>query len=412
MRHIKTIDDITKDGDVEFGEGYDFVATAEEADAILMRSTDLHGYDLPEGIRAIARCGAGVNNIPVEEYARRGVVVFNSPGANSNAVKELVLAMMILSSRGVVQSMNWVRANADDPNILADAEKAKKAFVGRELKGKRVGVVGLGNVGSKVANALVDLGMDVYGYDPFISVEHAWALSQNVQRVGTLEDLCRGCGYLTLHVPSKADTKGMISTEQLALLAPGAVLINYARETIIDEDAVHAALESGKLSWFAGDFATPKTVLMPNTYITTHSGAGTGEAEANCADMAISELKDYLENGNIANSVNYPACNMGKARAASRIACLHANVPNMIGQPSWQRITPTCSAWLTRAPAKTPTPCSTRTSIWIPLPSRRSSRFPRSTASASSSSASWICFFVSRPAIGFSNSPLSHGPDH
>lgn len=181
--------------------------------------------------------------------------------------------MMILSSRGVVQSMNWVRANADDPNILADAEKAKKAFVGRELKGKRVGVVGLGNVGSKVANALVDLGMDVYGYDPFISVEHAWALSQNVQRVGTLEDLCRGCDYLTLHVPSKADTKGMISTEQLALLAPGAVLINYARETIIDEDAVHAALESGKLSWFAGDFATPKTVLMPNTFITTHSGA-------------------------------------------------------------------------------------------------------------------------------------------
>ena len=234
MRHIKTIDDITKDGDVEFGEGYDFVATAEEADAILMRSTDLHGYDLPEGIRAIARCGAGVNNIPVEEYARRGVVVFNSPGANSNAVKELVLAMMILSSRGVVQSMNWVRANADDPNILADAEKAKKAFVGRELKGKRVGVVGLGNVGSKVANALVDLGMDVYGYDPFISVEHAWALSQNVQRVGTLEDLCRGCDYLTLHVPSKAD-KGDDQYETPALLAPGAVLINYARETIIDE---------------------------------------------------------------------------------------------------------------------------------------------------------------------------------
>ena len=332
MRHIKTIDDITKDGDVEFGEGYDFVASAEEADAILMRSTDLRGYELPEGIRAIARCGAGVNNIPIEEYARRGVVVFNSPGANSNAVKELVLAMMILSSRGVVQSMDWVRANADDPNILEDAEKAKKAFVGRELKGKRVGVVGLGNVGSKVANACVDLGMDVYGYDPFISVEHAWALSQNVQRVGTLEDLCRGCDYLTLHVPSKADTVGMIGAKQLELLAPDAVLINYARETIIDEDAVCAALESGKLSWFAGDFATPKTVLMPNTYITTHSGAGTGEAEANCADMAISELKDYLENGNIANSVNYPACNMGKARAASRIACLHANVPNMIGQ--------------------------------------------------------------------------------
>ena len=332
MRHIKTIDDITKDGNVEFGEGYDFVPDADGADAILMRSTDLHGYDLPESVRAIARCGAGVNNIPIKEYAKRGVVVFNSPGANSNAVKELVLAMLILSSRGVVQSMDWVRAHADDEDILVDAEKAKKAFVGHELKGKRIGVVGLGNVGSKVANACVDLGMQVFGYDPFISVEHAWVLSREVQRVGTLEDLCRNCDYLTLHVPSKADTISMIDADVLGLLKPGAILINYARETIVDEDAVDAALRGGRLSWFATDFATPKTVRMPNTFITTHSGAGTGEAEANCADMAISELKDYLENGNIANSVNYPTCSMGKARAASRIACLHANVPNMIGQ--------------------------------------------------------------------------------
>ncbi len=332
MRHIKTIDDITKDGKVEFGEGYDFVGETDGADAILMRSTDLHGYELPSSIRAIARCGAGVNNIPIDEYAKKGVVVFNSPGANANAVKELVLAMLILSSRGVVQSMQWVRAHAEDPNIQIDAEKAKKAFVGRELKGKRIGVVGLGNVGSKVANAAVDLGMDVYGYDPFISVEHAWALSQSVQRVGTLEDLCRGCDYLTVHVPSKADTIGMIDEEMLGLLKPGAVLINYSRETIVDEGAVDAALRGGRLSWFSTDFATPGTVKMPNTFITTHSGAGTGEAEANCADMAISELKDYLENGNIANSVNYPSCSMGKARAASRIACLHANVPNMIGQ--------------------------------------------------------------------------------
>ncbi len=332
MRHIKIIDDITKDGNVVFGDGYDFVPEAADADAILMRSTDLHGYELPESIRAIARCGAGVNNIPVDEYAKKGVVVFNSPGANSNAVKEIVLAMLILSSRGVVQSMEWVRSHSDDPNILVNAEKAKKAFVGHELKGKRIGVVGLGNVGSKVANACVELGMDVYGYDPFISVEHAWVLSREVQRVGTLEDLCRNCDYLTLHVPSKSDTIGMISDDQLGLLKPGAVLINYARETIIDEDAVDAALRGGRLSWFACDFATPKTVKMPNTFITTHSGAGTGEAEANCADMAISELKDYLENGNIAHSVNYPSCSMGKARAASRIACLHANVPNMIGQ--------------------------------------------------------------------------------
>ena len=332
MRYIKVIDDIIKDGQITFGDGYEFVENAEDADAIIMRSTDLHGYNLPGTIRAIARCGAGVNNIPVEEYAKRGVVVFNSPGANANAVKEIVICMMVLASRGVVQSMEWVNENAEDPNILVNAEKVKKAFVGRELKDKRVGVVGLGSVGSKVANACVQLGMDVYGYDPFISVEHAWSLSQDVQRVGTLEDLCRGCDYLTLHVPSKADTIGMIGTEQLALLAPDAVLINFARETIVDEDAVDRALHAGKLSWFATDFATPKTVLMPNTFVTTHSGAGTVEAEANCADMAISELRDYLENGNIVHSVNYPACSMGKARAASRIACLHANVPNMIGQ--------------------------------------------------------------------------------
>ncbi|OUN88490.1 phosphoglycerate dehydrogenase [[Collinsella] massiliensis] len=332
MRKIKIIDDITKDGQVTFGTGYEFVDDASSADAILMRSTDLHGYDLPAGIRAIARCGAGVNNIPVEEYAKRGVVVFNSPGANANAVKEMVLCMMVLASRGVVQSMEWVRENATDPDIFTHAEGAKKAFVGHELRGKRVGVIGLGNVGSKVANACVYLGMDVYGYDPFISVEHAWELSRDVQRVGTLEDLCRGCDYLTLHVPAKADTFHMIGDEQLALLAPGAVLINFARESIVDEDAVDTALHAGRLSWFATDFATPKTVLMPNTFVTTHSGAGTEEAEANCADMAISELKDYLENGNIAHSVNYPSCSMGKARAASRIACLHANVPNMIGQ--------------------------------------------------------------------------------
>lgn len=332
MRKIKIIDDITRDGHVTFGDGYEFTAEAAEADAILMRSTDLHGYELPESIRAIARCGAGVNNIPIEDYAKRGVVVFNSPGANANAVKEIVIAMMVLSSRGVVQSMEWVRQHATDPNIQTSAEKAKKAFVGHELTGKRVGVIGLGNVGSKVANACVYLGMDVYGYDPFISVEHAWELSRDVQRVGTLEDLCRNCNYLTLHVPSKADTIHMVGAEQLALLAPGAVLINFARETIIDEDAVNTALHEGRLSWFSTDFATPKTVLMPNTFITTHSGAGTVEAEANCADMAISELKDYLENGNIAHSVNYPSCSMGKARAASRIACLHANVPNMIGQ--------------------------------------------------------------------------------
>ncbi|MBS5478128.1 MAG: phosphoglycerate dehydrogenase [Coriobacteriia bacterium] len=332
MHLVKTIDNITKRGLTDLGENLQLVDDVNAADAILIRSSSMHDMELPEGICAVARAGAGFNNIPIERFAQQGVVVFNTPGANSNAVKELMVCMFLLASRDVLGGIKWCRDHADDPDIYKDVEKAKKAFVGREIRGKRIGVVGLGNVGSKVANACVELGMDVYGYDPFISVEHAWALNREVQRVGTLEDLCRGCDYLTLHVPSKADTVGMISTEQLALLAPGAVLINFARETIIDEDAVAAALEAGKLSWFACDFATPKTVRMPRTFITTHSGAGTEEAEANCADMAISELKDYLENGNIAHSVNYPACSMGKARAASRIACLHANVPNMIGQ--------------------------------------------------------------------------------
>ena len=332
MYQVKTLNKISPVGLAHLTESYILTDKTEDADAILVRSQDMHEMEFSEKLEAITRAGAGVNNIPLDRCAKAGIVVFNTPGANANAVKEIVIAMLILSSRGVVQSMEWVRAHADDPDILVDAEKAKKAFVGRELKGKRIGVVGLGNVGSKVANACVDLGMQVYGYDPFISVEHAWVLSRDVQRVGTLEDLCRDCDYLTVHVPSKADTIGMIDADVLGLLNPGAVLINYARETIVDEDAVDAALQGGRLSWFATDFATPKTVAMPNTFITTHSGAGTGEAEANCADMAISELKDYLENGNIANSVNYPACSMGKARAASRVACLHANVPNMIGQ--------------------------------------------------------------------------------
>ena len=332
MYKIGTLNKISPVGLARLTDNYTVVDDVQEANGIILRSYDMHEMELSENLLAVGRAGAGVNNIPIEEYAKKGVVVFNSPGANSNAVKELVLAMLVLSSRGVVQSMNWVRENAADPDIFVNAEKAKKAFVGRELKGKSIAVIGLGNVGSKVANACADLGMDVYGYDPFISVEHAWALSQKVQRVSTLEDACRDRDYLTLHVPSKADTIHMIGEEQLNLLAPDAVLINYSRETIVDEDAVDAALRAGKIAWFATDFATQKTVLMPNTFITTHSGAGTGEAEANCADMAISELKDYLENGNIANSVNYPPCSMGKARAASRVACLHANVPNMIGQ--------------------------------------------------------------------------------
>ncbi|MCI1664922.1 MAG: 3-phosphoglycerate dehydrogenase family protein [Atopobiaceae bacterium] len=332
MREIKIIDDITKNGLDTLGAGYEITDDDTKADAILMRSTDLHGYEPPHGIRAIARCGAGVNNIPFDEYAHEGIVVFNTPGANANAVKELVIGLIMMTSRDVIGGMRWCRDHASDPDIFVEVEANKKAFVGREAIGRRIGIVGLGNVGSKVANACVDLGMEVYGYDPYLSVEHAWQLSRDVRRVNDLDDLCRGCDYLTIHVPSKDDTVHMIGAGQLALLNDDAVVLNYSRETIIDEPAMLAALESGHVARFATDFATPGTMTMPNTLVTPHAGAGTGEAEENCARMAIAELKDYLENGNIKNSVNYPACDLGVARAGSRIALLHANVPGMLGK--------------------------------------------------------------------------------
>lgn len=332
MRTIKIIDDIVKDGLTSIGEGYAIVEEADGADAILMRSTDIHDMEVPTSIRAIARAGAGVNNIPHERLAEQGVVVFNTPGANSNAVKELVIGLLMMGSRDVLGGMRWCRDHEDDPDAYADAEASKKAFVGREVKGRKIGVVGLGAVGSKVANACVDLGMEVYGYDPYLSVDHAWQLSRDVTPVADLNELCRDCDYLTVHVPRKEDTIGLIGAEQLALLNTGAVVLNYAREDIVDEDAMEAALATRHVKQFFTDFATPKSLHMPHTLVTPHSGAGTVEAEANCARMAIEEMCDYLENGNITNSVNYPDCHMGVCRGASRIACLHANVPNMIGQ--------------------------------------------------------------------------------
>ena len=332
MRYIKTIDNITKKGLTELGEGYELTDDIERAQAIIIRSSSMHEMELPAGIDAIARAGAGFNNIPVERFARQGVVVFNTPGANSNAVKELMVCMFMLASRDVLGGIRWCRDHADDPDIYKDVEKAKKAFVGQEVKGKTAGVIGLGNVGSKVANALVDLGMTVYGYDPYIAVKDAWALSGKVVRVDDLDELCRECDYITIHVPSQPDTVGMIGPDQFAEMKDGVIFFNYSRETLVQEQAVADALASGKVRTYLTDFATPGVMRMPRTIVTPHAGAGTAEAEENCAAMALAELKDYLENGNIANSVNYPAVNLGACRGASRIAALHANVPNMIGQ--------------------------------------------------------------------------------
>ena len=332
MYRIKTIDNITKKGLTELGEGYALEPDIEKADGIIIRSSSMHDMQLPRGINAVARAGAGFNNIPVERFAQEGVVVFNTPGANSNAVKELMVCMFLLASRDVLGGIKWCRDHAEDPDVYTGVEKAKKAFVGWELKGKTAGVIGLGNVGSKVANALVDLGMKVYGYDPYIAVKDAWQLSREVVRVDDLNELCSECDYVTVHVPSEPDTWGLIGREQIACMRDGVTLFNYSRETLVDEDAVREALEGGKIRLFVTDFATPGVMHMPNTIVTPHAGAGTAEAEENCAAMALAQLKDYLENGNITNSVNYPAVNMGVCRAGGRIGALHANVPNMIGQ--------------------------------------------------------------------------------
>ncbi len=332
MRHIKTIDHITKKGLTDLGEGYELVDDVADAEAIIIRSSSMHNMDLPENIDAVARAGAGFNNIPIERYAKQGIVVFNTPGANSNAVKELMVCMFMLTSRDVLGGIQWCRDNADNPNAYTDAEAAKKAFVGQEIKGKTVGVIGLGNVGSKVANALVDLGMTVYGYDPYIAVKDAWQLSRDVIRVNDLNELCSKSAYVTVHVPSEPDTWGLIGREQIACMPDGVILFNYSRETLVDEDAVREGLESGKISQFVTDFATPGTLHMPRTIVTPHAGAGTAEAEENCAAMALDQLKDYLENGNITNSVNYPPVNLGICRSMGRIGALHANIPNMIGQ--------------------------------------------------------------------------------
>ncbi|MGI6755829.1 MAG: 3-phosphoglycerate dehydrogenase family protein [Atopobiaceae bacterium] len=336
MRYVRVLDnitrDITKDAPAQLGEGYESTFDLSKAEAIVVRASDIHDLDFPDSLRVVARSGSGVNNIPCDELAKRGVVVFNAPGANSNAVKELVLGMMLANSRKTQDGIAWCQAHKDDPNVVKDAEKAKKAFVGRELIGRKVGVVGLGNIGSKVASCLVELGAQVFGYDPYLSVEHALKVSTKVRMVNNLEELFRESDYITVHVPSKEDTIHMVNEEMLGKLNRGAMLLNYARADIVDEDAVAHALVTGQLSCFCTDFATPKTLAMKNTLITPHMGACTNEAERNCAHMAIQEMKDYLELGIIHNSVNYPDCDLGPCNFDGRIACLHANIPNMLSK--------------------------------------------------------------------------------
>lgn len=304
----------------------------EQAEGALVRSASMHELTIPSGMIAIARAGAGVNNIPIEACAKQGIVVFNTPGANKNGVKELVLAGLLLASRDIVGGIQWCREHAEDPEISAKAEKSKKAFAGNEIQGKKLGVIGLGAIGCEVANAASALGMEVYGYDPFISVNAAWMLSRSVRHIMDAETIYKECDYITIHVPLMDSTKHMICKETLDSMKEGAVVLNFARDLLVNDEDMEAALESGHIKRYITDFPNSRTMAMKGAVVLPHLGASTQEAEENCAVMAVEQLKDYLENGNIKNSVNYPSCDMGVCQSASRLCLLHANIPNMIGQ--------------------------------------------------------------------------------
>lgn len=310
----------------------DFVKTDDvnEAEAILVRSAAMHDMEFSDNLLAIARAGAGVNNIPLDKCAEKGIVVFNTPGANANGVKELVIAAMILTSRNLIAANGWVNENKDDENIGKTMEKAKSKFAGREVKGKKLGVIGLGAIGVLVANAASSLGMEVIGCDPFLSVQNALNLSRKVKLVKEREEVFRECDYITVHVPLLDDTKEMINADTISMMKDGVIILNFARDLLVKEDAVIEGLTSGKIAGYATDFPSVKLANTKGVVAFPHLGASTTESEDNCAVMAAAEITDYLENGNIRNSVNFPACDMGVCSQAGRIAVLHKNVPNII----------------------------------------------------------------------------------
>ena len=312
-------------------DGYVRTERFEEADAVFVRSAKMEELTPGPNLLAVARAGAGVNNIPHAEYAKKGIVVFNTPGANANGVKELVIAGMLLASRDIVGGIGWVKENASDPAVGKAAEKAKKAFAGTEIQGKRLGVIGLGAIGQKVANAASDLGMEVFGYDPYLSVDAAWNLNRAVRHCKNVEDIYQNCDFITIHVPALDSTKGMINAEAIAMMKTGVIIVNAARDALVNEKDMLAALESGKVRKYVSDFPNSTTAGRKGCIVIPHLGASTEEAEDNCAVMAVKEMRDFIENGNIVNSVNYPACSLGPANKAGRVAICHKNVANMIG---------------------------------------------------------------------------------
>ena len=330
MYNINCLNPIAEVGLKNFNEQYEITPDVKQADGILVRSASMHEMELPGKLLAVARAGAGVNNIPLDKCAEQGIVVFNTPGANANGVKELVIAGMLLAARDVVGGIEWVKAFSGNADIAKAAEKEKKRFAGSEIMGKKLGVIGLGAIGVKVANAAVALDMEVYGYDPYLSVSAAWSLSRAVHHVTNVDDIYEQCDYITIHVPLMDATKGMINAAAIGKMKEGVILLNFARDLLANEADVLEGLKSGRIARYVSDFPNPTTAGQKGCIVIPHLGASTEESEDNCAVMAVEEMKDYLEHGNIRNSVNYPSCDMGVCTNAGRVAIFHKNIANMI----------------------------------------------------------------------------------
>lgn len=330
---IKTLNGISDNGLKKFGDNYNIDNQSETPDAIVVRSASLHDMSFPDTLHSIARAGAGVNNIPIDRCTEDGIVVFNTPGANANAVKELAVAALLLSSRKIVDGVNWVRSLEGD-DISKDIEKGKSQFVGPEIRNKRLGIIGLGAIGVMVANAAVNMDMKVYGYDPYISVEHAWGLSRSVKKADDLNKLFSKCDYITLHIPLTDQTKGMLNSEVFEKMKPGMRILNLSRGGLVNDNDLIDALNKGWVSTYITDFPDAKIINVPGVIPIPHLGASTPESEDNCAIMAVMQTSDFLENGNIKNSVNFPSCDLGIRMAKHRLTIAHRNIPKMLGQIS------------------------------------------------------------------------------
>ena len=332
MYPIHYLNSISPKGTALFTESYTKAETIDDAKAILVRSAAMHDMEFSPNLRAIARAGAGVNNIPLDRCAESGIVVFNTPGANANGVMELALCGMLLGSRDIVAGINWVQSIKDTGDIAKQVEKGKSKFAGTEIAHKKLGVIGLGAIGGPLANAAIKLGMEVYGCDPYISIDAAWHLDSNIIPVKTREEIYANCDIISIHVPLLPDTKHMINAEAMGQMKDGVILLNFARDALVDDDALEQALKSGKVKRYITDFPNDKTANMEGVVAIPHLGASTEESEDNCAKMAVKQVMNYLENGNIINSVNFPTIDMGICTKASRILLLHKNIPNSLGQ--------------------------------------------------------------------------------